>query len=87
VPDSPERTRHELTLQLSLGELLMAAQGMASPEAGDVYTHAQALCDQGEETPQRFRVLWGLCVFHTAQARLPTGAALSQQLFELNQSA
>ena len=85
VPDSPERTRHELTLQLSLGELLMAAQGMASPEAGEVYTHAQALCDQGEETTQRFRVLWGLCVFHTAQARLPTGAALSQQLFELAQ--
>ena len=85
VPDSPERTRHELTLQLSLGELLMAAKGMASPEAGDVYTHAQALCDQGEETPQRFRVLWGLFVFHTAQARLPTGAALSQQLFELAQ--
>ena len=85
VPDSPERTRHELTLQLSLGELLMAAKGMASPEAGDVYTHAQALCDQGEETTQRFRVLWGLFVFHTAQARLPTGAALSQQLFELAQ--
>jgi predicted ATPase len=85
VPDSPERTRHELTLQLSLGELLMAAKGMASPEAGDVYTQAHALCDQVEETTQRFRVLWGLFVFHTAQARLPTGEALSQQLFELAQ--
>jgi len=85
VPDSPERTRHELTLQLILGELLMAAKGMSSPEAGDVYTRAHALCHQVEETPQRFRVLWGLFVFHSAHARLRTGAALGQQLFDLAQ--
>jgi predicted ATPase len=57
LPDNPEQTRHELMLQLGLGELLMAAKGMASPEAGDVYTRAHALCHQMEETPQLFRVL------------------------------
>jgi predicted ATPase len=85
LPDSPERTRHELTLRLILGELLMAARGMASPDAGDVYTRAHALCHQVEDTPLHFRVLWGLFVFHTPQARLRQGEALSQQLFTLAQ--
>ena len=38
-----------------------------------------------EDTPQRFRVLWGLFVFHSAQAQLRTGEALGQQLFDLAQ--
>jgi predicted ATPase/DNA-binding winged helix-turn-helix (wHTH) protein len=85
LPDSPERTRHELTLQLSLGELLMAAKGMASLEAGEAYFRAHALCHQVEETPQRFRVLWGLYMFHSAQARLHTSREFGQQLFDLTQ--
>jgi predicted ATPase len=85
VLDSPERTERELALQLCLGGLLMAVQGMASPEAGEAYTWAYALCQQVGETPQLFRVLSGLFVFHSAQARLRTGREISQQLFELAQ--
>jgi hypothetical protein len=44
LPDRSERTRHELSLQLTLGELLMAAKGMVSLEAGDAFTRAHALC-------------------------------------------
>jgi hypothetical protein len=55
--DSPERTQRELALQLTLGELLMAAQGMASADAGEAYIRAHALCQQAGETPQLFRVL------------------------------
>ena len=69
LPESPERTRRELALQLILGELLMAAKGMASPEAGEAYSRAYTLCQQVEETPQRFRVLWGLFVFHNGPRR------------------
>ena len=83
LPDSPERTRHELTLLLTLGELLMAAKGMGAAEVGDVYTRAHQLCDQLDEIPQRFRVLQGLYRFHEAQAQLPTAGALAQQLTRL----
>jgi hypothetical protein len=38
-----------------------------------------------EETPQLFRVLWGLFVFQSAQGRLRIGEALGQQLFNLAQ--
>ncbi len=64
---------------------VQAAKGMSSPEAGDVYTRAHALCHQVEGTPQLFRALWGLFLFHSAQARLRTGEALGQQLFDLAQ--
>ena len=37
LPESPTRMQDELTLLLSLGELLIAAKGMAAPEVGDVY--------------------------------------------------
>jgi predicted ATPase len=85
LPGSPERTQHELALQLILGRLLMAAQGMAAAEAGDVYTRAHMLCQQLGETRQLFQVLSGLAVFHSAQARLHTSAELVQQLFDLAQ--
>jgi len=83
LPDGPERTHHELTLLLTLGELLMAAKGMGAAEAGEVYTRAHQLCDQLGETPLRFRVLHGLYRFHEAQAQLPAAGALAQQLTHL----
>ncbi|MGH8063693.1 MAG: ATP-binding protein, partial [Candidatus Entotheonellia bacterium] len=85
LPDSPERTRHELALQLTLGELLMAAKGMVSAEAGEAYTRAYVFCQQLEEPRQLFRALSGLCLFHSAQARLRTGGEFGQQLFDLAQ--
>ena len=85
LPDTPERSQRELTLQLMLGGLLIAAKGRASPEVGDVYTRARALCQQGEETPQHFRVLRGLFLFHGAQAQLRTADEMSQQLLQLAQ--
>jgi predicted ATPase len=83
LPDRSERNQQELALQLPLGELLMAAKGMAAPDVGEVFTRAIALCHQLGEPPQAFQVLQGLYRFHEAQARLSTAAALAQQLFDL----
>src|SRR5499426_3832397 len=60
LPESPERARHELALQLALGELLRATKGTGSPDVGAVYTRAYSLSQQVGETPQLMRVLWGL---------------------------
>ena len=68
-PDSPERIQRELALRLTLGELLMAAQGMASPAAGEAYSRAHALCQQMGETPQRFRALSGASLRFIAPRR------------------
>jgi predicted ATPase len=83
LPDSPERTHHELTLLLSLGEQLMATQGMAAPDVGEVYARAHTLCQQVGEPRQRFQALHGLYRFCGTQARSHTAGELSQQLLHL----
>ena len=85
LPESPERSQHELTLQLTLGELLRATKGVGAPDVGDVYTRAMTLAQQVGETPQRIRILWGLSQFHLTQGQIATAGALAQQLLDLVQ--
>jgi predicted ATPase len=85
LPDSPERARHELGLQLALGELLIPIMGRMGPEVREAYTRAHALCQQVGDTPQRFRALWGLVQFYLAQAQLRTAGELSERVFDLAQ--
>jgi predicted ATPase/DNA-binding winged helix-turn-helix (wHTH) protein len=82
-PDSPARSQQELTLQLLLGELLMAVKGMGAPEAGQAYSRAHVLCQQLGETPHRFGVLSGLTMFHATQGRLGMAQNFGQQLLDL----
>jgi DNA-binding winged helix-turn-helix (wHTH) protein/predicted ATPase len=85
LPESRERTQRELTLQLSLAELLRATKGVGSPDVGDVYTRAYTLCQQVGETPQLPLVLWGLSQFHVTQGQVATADELVQQLLDLVQ--
>jgi predicted ATPase len=85
LPESPERSRHELTLQLTLGELLRTTKGLGSPDVGDVYTRAYTLAQQVGETSQLARVLWGLSQFHMTQGQMAPADALAQRLLDLVQ--
>ena len=60
LPETPERVRQELDLQLALGPALIATKGQASPEVEQAYVRAQALCHWLGETPQIFPTLRGL---------------------------
>jgi predicted ATPase len=83
LPESPARVQCELTLQLSLGALLIVAKGAPAPEVGEVYGRAHHLCHQLGETPQHFQTLQGLQRFHLVQAQLHTAGELAQQLLHL----
>jgi predicted ATPase len=85
IPESPDRTRRELTLQLALAELLRATKGVGSPDVGEVYTRAYTLCQQVGETPQLPLILWGLSQFHVTQGQVATADELAQQLLDLVQ--
>jgi predicted ATPase len=84
-PHGPEHARQELTLQLTLGELLMAVKGFAAPDAGEAYARAYALCQQLGEPPELGRVLYGLYRSHVGQGRVRAAGEVSQQLFALAQ--
>jgi predicted ATPase len=60
LPETPERTQHELLLQTTLGPALMATRGYTTPEVEAAYSRALELCRQVGETPQLFVTLMGL---------------------------
>ena len=70
-------------LLLSLGELLIAAKGLAAPDVGDVYVQAYRLCHRLGEPPQCLQVLQGLCRFHLTRAQLSAAGALAQEVTDL----
>jgi predicted ATPase len=76
LPDSPERRRQEIGLQVALGNALTATKGWAAPEVGSAYARARALCRQADAT-QVPRVLWGLYAYnlHCGNARIADEAA------------
>lgn len=49
------------------------------------FERARELCQQVEQTPQLFPVLWGLWMFSTARARHQTALELGEQLLALAQ--
>jgi DNA-binding winged helix-turn-helix (wHTH) protein/tetratricopeptide (TPR) repeat protein len=85
LPETPERARHELAVQAALGPALMAIKGYAAPEVAQAYARARALCQRGGDTPQRFAVLLGLCIFYQERAALQTASMLAAQLLQLAQ--
>jgi predicted ATPase len=87
LPDTVERARQELELQITLGPVLMAVKGFASSDTERAYARARELCQQVGETPQLFPVLCGLFRFHTLRAELQTTRELAEQLFSIAQRA
>jgi predicted ATPase len=87
LPDTPERGRRELPLQMTLGMQLQVTQGYAAPEVERTYVRARALCEQMREAPPLFPVLWGLWLFSKVRSELGKARELAERLFRLAQSA
>jgi predicted ATPase/DNA-binding winged helix-turn-helix (wHTH) protein len=83
LPDSPERSQQELTLQTALGTVLTATKGYAAPEVEKAYTRARELCRQMGDAMQLFPVLYGLWGFYAVRAELQTARELAEQLLRL----
>jgi class 3 adenylate cyclase/predicted ATPase len=86
LPDTPEHARHELDMQLALGQGLQVTNGPATPEVEHAYTRARELCRQMGDTPQLFVVLTGLADFYRARGDLEAARELGEQLLTLAQS-
>jgi predicted ATPase len=85
LPDTAERTQHELAFLTTLGPALMATKGYAAPEVVQAYTRARELCQQVGETPEHFLVLYNLWVFYVIRAEHQTTLELGEQCFQLAQ--
>jgi predicted ATPase len=87
LPDTPERARRELRLQVTLGMQVQVAQGYAASEVEHIFGRARSLCEQVQEVAPLFQVLWGLRRFYEVRSELGKSRELAEQLFTLAQGA
>ena len=83
LPETPERTQQELTLQITLGTALIATKGYAALEVAQTYARAYVLCQQVPESPQLVQTLMGLGLFHTMQGTHQTAQEIGRHLLSL----
>lgn len=80
LPDSPLRTRYELTLLTRLRLPLAATKGYAAPELEDVNTRMRTLCQREQEPTLLIGALGGLWTFYLNQAALQTAHEIARQI-------
>lgn len=83
LPDTPERQRTELQLQLALGGALIAAKGHAAEDTGKAYARARRLCELLNDTPNRLKALWGEFVHHHVRAETNRSHRAAEELLDL----
>ncbi|HEV8711521.1 MAG TPA: hypothetical protein VGX03_01680 [Candidatus Binatia bacterium] len=86
LPDTPERARQELVLQITLGTALQATKGYGTPELEKAYSRARDLCQQVGEVSQLFPVLWGLWGYYTTRGESHAGREVGEQFLTLAQN-
>jgi predicted ATPase len=87
LPDTPERTQQELTMQLALGSVSLATHGLASPEVGHAYRRARELCEQIGDKKQIFIALSGLALYYSMRAEHQTSRMLADQMLGIAEEA
>ena len=80
LPETPERDRRELALQLAVGPALMAIKGWAAPEVERAYTRGRKLSEQLGELAQLFPILYGLWVNHLERLEFRSAYQIGQEL-------
>ena len=87
LPETPERTQQELSLQIALGSPLAAIKSYAAPEVGQTYNRILALCGQVGETVHLFPALFGLWRFYLVRPDTQKAHQLAEQLMRLAQNS
>ncbi len=86
MPESSQRTQHELLLHIAIGVPLIHSRGYAAAEVGQVYDRARELYSQVGKTSQLFSVLWGLWLYYVVRGDHLIAYEISQQLRDLERS-
>jgi predicted ATPase len=85
LAEGPERTLHELGLQITLGLAWQHTRGWSSPENERAFARAHELCREIGETPHLVPALVGLTAFHIVRGELRAARELAERLEVLGQ--
>ena len=83
LPNTAKRAEQELLMQLTLGVPLIATEGYAAPDVGNVYLKARELCHQLGGNADVSEVLWGLRTYHTLRAEFATARQIAEEFLRL----
>ncbi len=87
LPESDERIRQELHLQLSLSSALFAVKGYGAPESERVCIRVQEICERLGDPPELFRALLGIWVIYFVRGQYQSALALAQRALQRAQRA
>ena len=87
LPESDERRRIELQLQLGLGPPLMAVEGWGVRRVAEIYERARALGQAEGDIPSLFQATWGLWLFNQGRSRHQRARRLTGELIEYARSS
>jgi len=87
LPESTDRGRRELPLQLALGSVLGATRGWSAPEVERAYLRARELCELLENPSESFWVLSGLHAVYFVRGEMRPAHDLAEELLRRAQSA
>jgi predicted ATPase len=85
LPDTPERTRQEFTLQFSLSGPLIAIKGYGAPETVRAFDRARQLAAQIGDRSQLFPLLYGKWVTNVIKSEHQMAQETAEQFLALAQ--
>lgn len=86
LPDTPERARRELGLEITLAFALLWTQGYASPETGANMARARELCEALGDTASLFPVIFGLFSYYLCKGDVRPTRETAEQLSSIARS-
>lgn len=83
IPESPERTRKDLHLQMTLAFSLLWTQGYASHETGINMTRARELCESLGDTASLFPIIFGLFSYYLCKGDVRPTRETAEHLYSI----
>ncbi len=87
LPETADRVRQEIELQIALAGPTTVVHGYGAPESRRVYNRARDLCQKLGEAPELFTALVGLSRYYGVSGDVETGLALAEQLLAIAQKS
>jgi len=85
LPEGEARKSRELSLQINLAPVYMAAKGFGALEAGAAYARARDLARELDDSSLLFTSMFGLWLFNMLQPQKGAARALSEELLALGE--
>jgi tetratricopeptide (TPR) repeat protein len=86
LPESGERNKRELDLQMALAIAVMATQGLTAPAVGEVLLRAHQLCTEVGRADQLVAILAHQCQSKLLRGELELAGEESKKLLELGEA-